>query len=119
MQLKSTIFIGVFNMNLSPYDLRKGNTLYLPLAYSTHHEINSLLLLGSLFWSNLRRETKKSLTSKEFQETLPYSSVVCTLRNEISAEFDFEILALNSKLHSVKLSITEIIAKINSAKFNF
>ena len=118
MQLKSTIFIGVFNMNLSPYDLRKGNTLYLPLAYSTH-EINSLLLLGSLFWSNLRRETKKSLTSKEFQETLPYSSAVCTLRNEISAEFDFEILALNSKLHSVKLSITEIIAKINSAKFNF
>ena len=119
MQLKSTIFIGVFNMNLFPYDLRKGNTLYLPLAYSTRHEINSLLLLGSLFWSNLRRETKKSLTCKEFQETLPYSSVVCTLRNEIFAEFNFEILALNSKLHSVKLSITEIIAKINSAKFNF
>ena len=59
-----------FKTNFSPYDLRKGKTLHLPLAHSTRHGINSLLFRGSLLWNNLPREIKESLSTEEFKKRL-------------------------------------------------
>ena len=50
-----------FKMNFFPYDLRKGNTLYLSSTHSACHGINSLLFRESLLWNKLPREIKKSL----------------------------------------------------------
>ena len=64
-----------------PYDLRKGNTLHLSPAHSTHHGINSPLFL--LLWNNIPREIQKSVSTKEFIKrqreygVLPCSCVVC------------------------------------------
>ena len=47
------------------------------------HEINSLLLRGSLIWNNLRTKLKERLSAEEFKkrlkehEALPSSYVVC------------------------------------------
>ena len=59
-----------FKTNFSPYDLRKGKTLHLPLAHSTRHGINSLLFRGSLLSNNLPREIKESLSTEEFKKRL-------------------------------------------------
>ena len=69
-----------FKMNFFPYDLRKGNTLHLLLAHSTHHGINSLLFRSSLLWNNLPKE---NLSTEEFKKrlkehgALPCSCVAC------------------------------------------
>ena len=66
-----------------PYDLRKGNILYLPPAHSARHGINSLLFRGTLLSNNLPIEIKESLSSEEFKKrlkehgVLPCSCVVC------------------------------------------
>ena len=65
-----------FNMNFFLYDLRKGNTLHLPPAHSTHHGINSLLLRSSLLWNNLPREIKESLSTEEFKKRLKEHGVL-------------------------------------------
>ena len=65
----------------------KGNTLHLPQTHSTRHGINSLLFRGSIYWNNLPREIKESLSIEEFHKRvkehggLPCSCVVC--RREI------------------------------------
>ena len=71
-----------FKTNFFPYDLKKGNTLHLPVAHSICHGINSFLFRGSLLWNNLPREIKESLSTEEFKKrlmehgTLPCSCVV-------------------------------------------
>ena len=74
-------------MNFFPYYLKKGNTLYLPLAHVTRHGINSLLFQGSLLWNNLPRELKESLSTKQFKKkhgAVPCSRVVLrSCRREI------------------------------------
>ena len=62
--------VNNFKMNFFPYDLRKGNTLHLPLAHSTRHGINSFFFRGSLLWNNLPREIKKSHFIEEFKKRL-------------------------------------------------
>ena len=59
-----------FQMNFSPYDLRKRNTLHLPPAQSARQGINSLLFRGSLLWNNLPREIKESPSTEEFRKRL-------------------------------------------------
>ena len=49
---------GHFTVNFFPCDLRKGSTLYLPMAHSARHEINLFQFRGGLLWNNLPRETK-------------------------------------------------------------
>ena len=62
-----------FKMIFFAYDLRKVNTLNLPPAQSTRHGINSLSLLGSLFWNNLPREIKEKTEGTRRASVFMYS----------------------------------------------
>ena len=53
-----------FFMNRFLNDLRKLNTLGLPLVHSTRHGTNLILFRCSLPWSNLTREIKETSTEK-------------------------------------------------------
>ena len=92
--LVTEVFESVNNLNphfmrkyfktiLFPYDLRKGNTLHLSPAHSTHHGINLLSFRDSLLWNNIPWEIKESLSTEEFNKrlkehgALPCSCVVC------------------------------------------
>ena len=62
--LITEVFKSVNNlkMNFFPYDLRKGNTLHLPLAHSARHGINpfffsEVVFFGITFPEKLRKAT--------------------------------------------------------------
>ena len=59
-----------FKINIFSQDFRKENTLHLPLAHSTRHEIKPLLLRGCLFWNNLPGEIKGNLFAGKFKKRL-------------------------------------------------
>ena len=64
-------------MNIFPYDLRKENTLHLPLVHLTRHGINSLLFRSSLLWNNRPREIKERLSSSVFKCSLHVVPMGC------------------------------------------
>ena len=77
--LVTEVFKAVNNLNphfmrdyfktiFSPHDVRKGSTLHLPPAHSTHHGINSLSFPGSLLWNNLHRGIKENLPTEDFKK---------------------------------------------------
>ena len=49
-----------------PYDLGKGNKVFLPLARSARYEINSLLFRGSLLWNNCSSSVQNSAALSKF-----------------------------------------------------
>ena len=71
-----------FKKNEVPYNLRRGDLLYLPPARSTRYGINSLAFRGSLLWNNLPSHVKASQTVKEFKikiKNLRYIHCTCTV----------------------------------------
>ena len=68
-----------FERNHIPYNLRRGDILFLPPAKSTRYGVNSLAFRGSLLWNNLPHQVKESQTLEEFKNRIKnLRSIHCT-----------------------------------------
>lgn len=59
-----------FNINITPYNLRKGQILNLPLTKSTYFGTNSILFRGCYLWNNLPKALKTCTSVPEFRTKL-------------------------------------------------
>ena len=68
-----------FSFKPIPYELRKGNVMYLPPVQPIQDGINSLLFRGSSLCNTLPREIKESNSTKDFQAKIKeIRNVSCT-----------------------------------------
>ena len=56
-----------FERNHTPYNLRRGDLLFLSPAKSTRYGVNSLAFWESMLWNNLPPLVKESQTLEEFK----------------------------------------------------
>ena len=56
-----------FNQYLFQYNLRKGDTVYVPPARSSCYGINSPAFRGSLLWNSFASNVKQSHNLEEFK----------------------------------------------------
>ena len=56
-----------FERNHIPYNLRRGDLLFLSPAESTRYGVNSLAFWESMLWNNLPPLVKESQTLEEFK----------------------------------------------------